>query len=76
MKNAIDKINETGADQALSEETFSEENKQPEKKRIFRMLKKPGKNLFWAWIAYQAVKGSLTTSLIWFPLLYAWLHHQ
>tara|TARA_Y100000590_G_scaffold469175_1_gene655342 strand:- start:33132 stop:33302 length:171 start_codon:yes stop_codon:yes gene_type:complete len=37
-------------------------------------FKKPSKNLFWAWIAYQAVKGTLTTSLIWAPLIYTWLH--
>ena len=36
--------------------------------------KKSGKKLFWAWIIYQAIKGVLTTSLIWIPLLYAWLH--
>lgn len=38
------------------------------------LFKKPAKNLFWAWIAYQTVKGTLTTSLIWIPLIYAWLH--
>lgn len=38
-------------------------------------FKKPAKNLFWVWVAYQAVKGTLTTSLIWIPLLWAWLHH-
>lgn len=38
-------------------------------------LKTPSKNLFWVWVAYQAVKGTLTTSLIWIPLLYSWLHH-
>ncbi len=37
-------------------------------------FKKPAKNLFWAWIAYQTVKGTLTTSLIWIPLFWAWLH--
>jgi hypothetical protein len=38
--------------------------------------KKPSKKLFWAWIAYQTVKGTLTTSLIWVPMIYAWLHHH
>jgi hypothetical protein len=37
-------------------------------------FKKPAKNLFWTWIAYQTVKGTLTLSLIWIPLLYTWLH--
>jgi hypothetical protein len=37
-------------------------------------FKKPGKQMFWAWIAYQCIKGTLTTSLIWIPLLYAWFH--
>jgi hypothetical protein len=29
-----------------------------------------GKRLFWLWIAYQTIKGTLTTALIWIPLLY------
>lgn len=37
-------------------------------------FKKPGKNLFWVWIAYQVVKGTTTTTLIWLPLLYVWFH--
>jgi hypothetical protein len=41
----------------------------------FKKFKKPGKNMFWAWIAYQTVKGTLTTSLIWIPLIYAYFHH-
>ena len=39
-----------------------------------KRFKKPSKNMFWAWIAYQTVKGTLTTSLIWIPLFWAWLH--
>jgi hypothetical protein len=45
-------------------------------KNFFKRFKKPGKNMFWAWIAYQTVKGTLTTSLIWIPLLYAWFYHS
>ena len=45
------------------------------RKRWFPRFKKPGKNLFWAWVAYQAVKGTLTTSFIWIPLIWAWFHH-
>lgn len=40
-----------------------------------KQFKKPGKHMFWAWIGYQTVKGTLTTSLIWIPLLYAYFHH-
>jgi len=46
------------------------------KLKNLKNLKKPSKNLFWAWIAYQAIKGTLTTSLIWVPLILAWLHHK
>lgn len=31
-------------------------------------LKDGGRKVFWAWIAYQTIKGILTTSLIWIPL--------
>jgi hypothetical protein len=34
-------------------------------------FKKPGKQMFWAWIAYQTIKGTLTTSLIWVPLIWS-----
>lgn len=37
-------------------------------------FKKPGKNLFWAWIAYQTIKGTMTTTFIWVPLIYLWRH--
>ena len=37
-----------------------------------KKFKKPGKKMFWAWIAYQCIKGTTTASLIWFPLLYMW----
>ena len=32
-----------------------------------------GKKLFWVWIAYQSIKGVITLSLIWIPLLMLWL---
>ena len=36
-------------------------------------LRKPRKEeLFWGWIAYQTVKGTLTTTFIWVPLVLAW----
>ncbi|MEO1249223.1 MAG: hypothetical protein AAFW76_05220 [Pseudomonadota bacterium] len=38
-----------------------------------KTFKKPGRNMFWAWVVYQTVKGTLTTSLIWIPLIWAWL---
>lgn len=37
-------------------------------------LKQNKKRLFWLWIAYQSVKGLLTLSLIWLPLLLLWLN--
>jgi hypothetical protein len=39
----------------------------------FKDIRKGGHKVFWAWIAYQTIKGTLTTSLIWLPLLWAWL---
>lgn len=55
---------------------MTEENIKIDKKTLFSRFKKPGKHMFWAWIAYQAIKGTLTTSLIWIPLFLAWLHHH
>tara|TARA_B100001989_G_scaffold250218_1_gene226917 strand:+ start:884 stop:1057 length:174 start_codon:yes stop_codon:yes gene_type:complete len=52
-----------------------EDNSERGISQYFKKVKKPGKNLFWAWIAYQAVKGTLTTSLIWVPLIYYWWTH-
>ncbi len=40
---------------------------------VFYKIKKPGKNMFWAWVVYQCIKGILTTTFIWIPLLYVWL---
>lgn len=44
-------------------------------KRFPKPSKAAGKKLFWMWIAYQAVKGSLTTAFIWIPLIYAMIKH-
>lgn len=33
------------------------------------------KRFFWWWVTYQAVKGILTLSLIWIPLLLLWLRN-
>ena len=38
-----------------------------------RWLNANRKRFFWWWIAYQAVKGIITLSLIWIPLLLLWL---
>jgi len=40
------------------------------KLKIRNLFKKPAKNVFWAWIAYQTIKGTLTLSFIWIPLFY------
>lgn len=42
--------------------------------KIRAKIPKPTKKLFWVWVAYQTIKGSLTFSLIWFPLFWAWMH--
>lgn len=62
-------------DEVTPEQTPEQTEEQPEKKG-WRRFKKPGKHMFWAWVTYQAVKGTLTTSLIWIPLFLAWLHHH
>ncbi|MEM9738448.1 MAG: hypothetical protein AAF829_01155 [Pseudomonadota bacterium] len=33
------------------------------------------KRLFWWWIAYQAIKGAITLSLIWIPLFLIWFRN-
>lgn len=54
------------------------DNQMSEKKEYWKNILKPskasGKKLFWTWVCYQAVKGILTTSLIWIPLLLAYLN--
>jgi len=38
---------------------------------LFRKKQKgTGRKVFLAWVCYQAVKGTLTTSFIWIPLAY------
>lgn len=34
------------------------------------------KRFFWWWVGYQAIKGALTLSLIWIPLLLLWLRSR
>ena len=33
-----------------------------------------GKYSFWVWVGYQTVKGTLTTTFIWVPLIYMHFH--
>jgi hypothetical protein len=33
-----------------------------------------GKYSFWIWIGYQTIKGTLTMTFIWVPLLYMHFH--
>lgn len=52
----------------------------PEKSRSLmdriKNFKPPSKkNMFLAWIAYQTVKGTITTTFIWVPAILYWLHH-
>jgi hypothetical protein len=44
------------------------------KKLHFSDIRNAGNRVFWAWIAYQTIKGTLTTSLIWIPLIFAWMN--
>ena len=41
-----------------------------------RWLNANKKRFFWWWIGYQAVKGVITLSLIWIPLLLLWLRSR
>jgi hypothetical protein len=34
------------------------------------------KRFFWWWVGYQAIKGVITLSLIWIPLLLLWLRSR
>jgi len=45
-------------------------------RKFIDQVKKPEnrKKLFWYWVGYQAIKGTLTTSFIWIPLILAALH--
>jgi len=43
-------------------------------KNSLAYLKAHKKELFWYWIGYQCIKGTITTSFIWIPLIYAWMH--
>lgn len=36
-------------------------------------IRNAGRKVFWAWVAYQSIKGALTTSLIWIPLIFMWM---
>jgi len=60
----------------MKEQMISPEQEEKPKRHfsLFR-FKKPAKHMFWAWITYQVVKGSLTTTFIWIPLFYAWWYH-
>ncbi|MEO1304953.1 MAG: hypothetical protein AAFV37_08255 [Pseudomonadota bacterium] len=40
--------------------------------RLIKHVSARKSELFWAWIAYQSIKGILTTSLIWVPLFLWW----
>ncbi|MCP5361314.1 MAG: hypothetical protein H6908_01530 [Hyphomicrobiales bacterium] len=40
-----------------------------------RFAIKTSKRAFYAWIAYQTIKGLITTTFIWIPLIYYYLTH-
>lgn len=37
---------------------------------------KMGSRAFYVWIAYQAIKGTITLTLIWIPLFHLWWKHR
>lgn len=41
-----------------------------------RWLNANRKRFFWWWVGYQAIKGIITLSLIWIPLLLLWLRSR
>jgi len=41
-----------------------------------RWLNANKKRFFWWWVGYQAIKGLITLSLIWIPLLLLWLRSR
>ncbi|MEO1553197.1 MAG: hypothetical protein AAFR82_04635 [Pseudomonadota bacterium] len=41
-----------------------------------RWLNANKKRFFWWWVGYQAIKGIITLSLIWIPLLLLWLRSR
>jgi len=45
-------------------------------KQGVRFLDRNKKRFFWAWVAYQAIKGTLTLSLIWIPLFLIWWNNR
>ncbi len=57
-----------------------EENeiKKNSKKNKFlnKYSKKFGKYSFVAWIVYQSIKGTLTLTFIWAPMIYYWFQHR
>ena len=36
-------------------------------------LRRHRRELIWLWVAYQSVKGTLTTAIVWIPALAYWL---
>lgn len=40
-----------------------------------KQLRKHSRKVFWLWIGYQTVKGTITTTFFWIPMIYSWLHH-
>lgn len=40
--------------------------------KLSRFSKGKKGKIFWAWVGYQFVKGILTVSFIWVPLIYLW----
>ena len=44
-------------------------------KQSLNFLKQNKERMFWAWMAYQAIKGTITLTVIWIPLFLVWKNH-
>lgn len=55
---------------------MDEQDQPGNSKPRWRRFKAPAGYLFWVWIGYQAVKGTLTTAFIWGPMIYLWFTHH
>ena len=45
-------------------------------RRGIKWLNANKKRFFWWWIGYQAIKGTITLSIIWIPLFLLWMRSR
>ena len=66
----------TDGDKGDNIEKANQEKVSKKAKFLGKYSKKFGKYSFVAWIIYQSVKGTLTLSFIWAPMIYYWFTHK